>query len=79
MIRKLKCFQLIRGVIPLTLKSYASCIIRVCACLVNLSPAIIDDRKDDNSGNAESDDGDSENYDRNGHDYSDYSKDNEAQ
>ena len=82
MIRKLKCFQLIRGVIPLTLKPYASCIIRVCACLVNLSPAIIDDRKDDNSGDAESDDGDSENYDRNGHDYSDDthdSKDNEAQ
>ena len=41
MIRKLKSFQLIRWVIPLTLKPHASSIIRVCACLVNLSPTII--------------------------------------
>lgn len=47
MIRKLKCFELIRGVIPLTLKPYASSIIRVSACLVNLNPIIIneDDEK----------------------------------
>ena len=35
-IRKLKCFGIVRGVIPLSLKPFASSIIKVCACLVNL-------------------------------------------
>ena len=49
MIRKSKCFELITGVIPLTLKLYASSIIRISACLVNLNPIIIneDDEKCD--------------------------------
>ena len=67
MIRKLKCFQLIHTVIPLTLKPYASSIIQVCACLVNLSPSIID--RDSNW--------DSENYDRDGIDCSHESDDND--
>ncbi|CAB4016757.1 Hypothetical predicted protein [Paramuricea clavata] len=72
MIRKLKCFQLIRGVIPLTLKPYASSIIRVCACLVNLSPTIIDHDSD-----SDSEEWDSENYDQGGNDYSQESDDND--
>lgn len=42
MIRKLKCFGILRGVIPLTLKPYVSSIVRVCAALVNLQPSIIE-------------------------------------
>ena len=61
MIRKLKCFQLIRGVIPLTLKPYASSIIHVCAYLVNLSPSIIDDHDNDDNKGVQSED--SEHYD----------------
>jgi hypothetical protein len=72
MIRKLKCFQLIRVVIPLTLKPYASSIIRVCACLVNLSPTIIDHDSD-----SDSEEWDSENYDRGDNDYSHESDDND--
>ena len=40
-IRKLKCFSILRGVIPLTFKSYVSSIVRVCAAIVNLQPSII--------------------------------------
>ncbi len=72
MIRELKCFQLIRVVIPLTLKPYASSIIRVCACLVNLSPTIIDHDSD-----SDSEEWDSENYDRGDNDYSHESDDND--
>jgi hypothetical protein len=72
MIRKLKCFQLIHTVIPLTLKPYASSIIQVCACLVNLSPSIIDRDSD-----SDSKDWDSENYDRDGNDCSHESDDND--
>ena len=41
MIRKLKCFVILRGVIPLTFKAYISSIIRVCAAIVNLQPSLI--------------------------------------
>ena len=41
-IRKLKCFSILRGVLPLTLKPYASSIVRVCAAIVNLEPSVID-------------------------------------
>lgn len=57
MIRKLKCSELIRGVIPLTLKPYASSIIRVSACLVNLNPIIINE--DDEKCNANDSDDES--------------------
>ena len=39
--RKLKCFGILRGVIPLTLKPYANQIVKVCAMLVNLQPSAI--------------------------------------
>ena len=42
LIRKLKCFNILRGVIPLTFKPYVNSIIKVCAALVNLQPSIID-------------------------------------
>ena len=42
-IRKSKCFELITGVIPLTLKLYTSSIIRVSTCLVNLNPFIVNE------------------------------------
>ena len=42
-IRKLKCFSILRGVMPLTLKPYVSSIVKVCAALVNLQPSIIED------------------------------------
>ena len=42
-IRKLKCFSILRGVMPLTLKPYVSSIVKVCAALVNLQPRIIED------------------------------------
>ena len=41
LIRKLKCFGILRGVIPLTLKPYANQIVKVCAALVNLQPSAI--------------------------------------
>ena len=41
MIRKLKCFVILRGVIPLTFKAYISSIIRVCAAIVNLQLSLI--------------------------------------
>ena len=75
MIRKLKCFQLIRGVIPLTLKPYASSIIHVCACLVNLSPSIIDNHDDDDNKGVQSED--SEHYNWECKDNSCDSEDNE--
>ena len=40
-IRKIECFSVLRGVIPLTLKSYITSIVRVCAAIVNLQPSII--------------------------------------
>ena len=40
-IRKLKCFSVLRGVIPSTFKSYVTSIVRVCAAIVNLQPRII--------------------------------------
>ena len=43
MIRKSKCFELITGVIPLTLKLYDSSIIRVSTCLVNLNHIIVNE------------------------------------
>ena len=41
MIRKLKCFCILRGVISLSLKPYVNSIIKVCAALVNLQPGAI--------------------------------------
>ena len=41
MIRKLKCFSILRGVIPLTFKAYITSIIKVCAAIVNLQPSLI--------------------------------------
>lgn len=46
LIRKLKCFGILRGVLPLTIKPYVSSITRVCAALVNLEPSIIDTDQD---------------------------------
>ncbi len=40
-IRKLKCFCILRGVIPLTLKPYVSSIVKVCAAMVNLEKRVI--------------------------------------
>lgn len=44
LIRKLKCFGILRGVIPLTMKPYVSSIVKVCAALVNLQPSIIENQ-----------------------------------
>lgn len=41
MIRHLKLFNFLRGVIPLTCKPYLSAVVTVCAILVNLQPSII--------------------------------------
>ena len=41
MIRKLKCFSILHGVIPLTFKAYITSIIKVCAAIVNLQPSLI--------------------------------------
>ena len=41
MIRRLKSFNFLRGVIPLTCKPYVSLAITVCVILVNLQPSII--------------------------------------
>lgn len=46
-IRKLKCFGILRGVIPLTLKSYVSSIVKVCSAIVNLERSIIRENEDD--------------------------------
>ena len=46
-IRKLKCFCYLRGTIPLSLKPYLSSVLKVCAALVNLQPAIIDNKETD--------------------------------
>lgn len=40
-IRKLKCYGILRGVIPLSLKPYVNHIVKVCAALVNLQPSAI--------------------------------------
>ena len=40
-IRKIKCFSVLRGVIPLTLKSYITSVVKVCSAIVNLQPSII--------------------------------------
>lgn len=45
-IRSLKSFAIINGVIPLTMKSYIDSVITVCAALVNLQPKIIADKSD---------------------------------
>ena len=42
-ISSLKSFNILKGVIPLTMKSYIDSIITVCAALVNLKPRIIAD------------------------------------
>jgi hypothetical protein len=41
MIRLLKLFTILKGVIPLTLKPYIDAIVKVCAILVNLQPSVI--------------------------------------
>lgn len=41
MIRHLKLFNFLQGVIPLTCKPYLSAVVTVCAILVNLQPSII--------------------------------------
>ena len=41
-IRKLKCFLFLKGVIPLSCKPYLSSILKVCVALVNLQPCIYD-------------------------------------
>lgn len=40
-VRKLKCFRILRGVIPLTFKAYITSVVRVCAALVKLQPSLI--------------------------------------
>ena len=42
-ISSLKSFNILKGVIPLTMKSYIDSIITVCSALVNLQPRIISD------------------------------------
>lgn len=46
MIRKLKLFNFLRGVISLTHKPYIDSVITVCAILVNLQPAAISDMEE---------------------------------
>ena len=41
MIRKLKCFTILKGVPPLTMKPYVNAVVTVCAALVNLQPNAI--------------------------------------
>ncbi|XP_028393230.1 uncharacterized protein LOC114541973 [Dendronephthya gigantea] len=41
MIRKLKCFTILKGAFPLTMKPHVNSIIAVCAALVNLQPSCI--------------------------------------
>ena len=40
-IRKLKCFGILRGVMPLTLKPYASAIVKLCSAIVNLEKSVV--------------------------------------
>ena len=42
-ISSLKSFNILKGVIPLTMKSYIDSIITVCAAQVNLKPRIVAD------------------------------------
>ncbi len=46
-IRKPKCICYLRGTIPLSLKPYLSSVLKVCAAVVNLQPAIIDNKETD--------------------------------
>lgn len=41
MIRKLKCFNILTGDMPLTMKPYVNAVVSVCAALVNLQPSCI--------------------------------------
>ena len=41
MIRKLKCFNILKGAMPLTMKPYVSAVVTVCAALVNLQHSCI--------------------------------------
>ena len=41
MIRKLKCFNILKGAMPLTMKPYVNSVVTVCAALVNLQPSCI--------------------------------------
>ena len=41
MIRKLKCYRILRGVIHLSLKGYITSTVNVCAALVNMQPSLI--------------------------------------
>ena len=41
MIRKLKCYRILSGVIHLSLKGYITSIVNVCAALVNMQPSLI--------------------------------------
>ena len=45
-IRHLKCFLFLKGVIPLSCKPYQSSVLKVCASLVNLQPSIYDQETD---------------------------------
>ena len=45
MIRKLKCFTILKGPLPLTMKPYVDAVITVCAALVNLQPSVIQDHE----------------------------------
>lgn len=51
MIRKLKCFTILKGVLPLTMKPYVDSVVSVCAALVNLQPSVIQDSDDDDCYN----------------------------
>ena len=45
MIRKLKCFTILKGSLPLTMKPYVDAVITVCAALVNLQPSVKQDHE----------------------------------
>ena len=47
LIRKLKCYGILRGVIPLTMKPHVTSIVKVCASLVNLQPSILESNDSD--------------------------------
>lgn len=40
-IRKLKCFGILKGLMPLTMKPYASSIVKLCSAIVNLQQSAI--------------------------------------
>ena len=44
MIKQLKLFNFLRGVIPLSCKPYVNSVVTVCAILVNLQPSIIKEK-----------------------------------